>query len=172
MKIQKKAVDLTEMAIGILVLAVVVTIGAKILLNYRDTRLTDLDTNTVTNETTFINSTTDTLSATWVKSVDSCLNATSALPINSANYSVSINSVNGVATISNASTVGWNNVYCTYTVYNTTRPDYKLANDSVVGLGEYGSWFKIIVIVGVASLVLALLFSAFGKRDSEVSGSY
>lgn len=81
---KKSAVDLTDLAIGIVVLGIVVTVGATILINVRDTNTTG----------------------------------------------------------------------------NTA---YNLANSAATGLAEYGNWFKIIVIVGVAALVLSLIFMAFGR---------
>lgn len=167
METQKKSVvDLTDLAIGILVLGIVVTIGATILLNMRDTSLTNLNVITVTNEkiTTGTNNI-STLSKTWGKAVTSVTNATGGAAISSGNYTVSVNSANGVMSLNNrTSTYGfpWN---VTYTYYDTTRADWSLADDAGIGLGEYGNWFKIIVIVGVASLVLALIFMAFGSRS-------
>ena len=90
MKLQKSAVDLTDLAIGIVVLGIVVSVGATILVNVRDTNTTD-----------------------------------------------------GIA--------------------------YNLANDAATGLAEYGNWFNIIVIVGVAAVVLSLIFLAFGGRTGGMS---
>jgi hypothetical protein len=89
---RKSAVDLTDLAIGIVVLGIVVSVGATILVNVRDT--------------------------------------------NTAN------------TIS-----------------------YNLADDAATGLAEYGNWFKIIVIVGVAAVILSLIFLAFGNKDSGSRGT-
>jgi len=85
MQTLKKAVDLTDLALGIVVLGITVSIGATILLNVRDTN-TDSD-------------------------------------------------------------LAWN-----------------LSNDAAAGIGEYGNWFSIIVIVGVSAVVLSLIFMAFGRR--------
>ena len=84
---KKSAVDLTDLAIGIVVLGIVVSIGATILINVRDT-----------------------------------------------------NDENSIA--------------------------YNLSSDAATGLAEYGNWFDIIVIVGVAAVVLSLIFLAFGRRGS------
>lgn len=83
---KKSAVDLTDLAIGIVVLGIVVTVGATILINVRDT-----------------------------------------------------NTADSVA--------------------------YNLADDAATGIAEYGHWFKIIVIVGVAAVVLSLIFMAFGRNS-------
>ena len=91
MKQKTSAVDLTDLAIGIVVLGIVVSIGATILLNVRDT-----------------NTTGDT---------------------------------------------AWN-----------------LAGSAATGLAEYGNWFDILVIVGVAGVILALIFMAFGRRGGEGGG--
>ena len=82
---KKSAVDLTELAIGVVVLGIVVSIGATILINVRDT--------------------------------------------NTA----------GTAA-------------------------YNVSNAAAVGLAQYGNWFNILVIVGIAAVVLSLIFLAFGRR--------
>lgn len=82
---KKGMVDLTDLAIGIVVLGIVVSVGATILINVRDT-----------------------------------------------------------------------------STANTTS--YNLSDKAAIGLGEYGNWFKIIVIVGVAAVILGLIFMAFGRR--------
>jgi hypothetical protein len=93
LEFKKSAVDLTDLAIGIVVLGIVVSIGATILLNVRDTN-TSGDT-------------------------------------------------------------AWN-----------------VSNSAATGLAEYGNWFTIIVIVGVASVILALIFMAFGGRGSGGGMTY
>lgn len=98
-KLQKSAVDLTDLAIGIVVLGIVVSVGATILVNVRDTNYTLSPT---CNETSGI--------------LHGCGSA------------------------------------------------YNVADAAATGLAEYGNWFKIIVIVGVAAVVLSLIFLAFGGR--------
>jgi len=88
---KSSAVDLTDLAIGIVVLGIVVSIGATILLNVRDT-----------------------------------------------------NTENDTA--------------------------YNLAGAAATGLAEYGNWFDIIVIVGVAAVILSLIFMAFGRRGGSAGG--
>ena len=87
MELKKPAVDLSNLAIGIVVLAIVVSVGANVLINVRNTN-----------------------------------------------------------TASDAA--------------------YNVANQGAVGLAEYGNWFKTIVIVGVAAVVLSLIFMAFQGRGS------
>jgi len=91
--LKKSAVDLTELAIGIVVLGIIVSVGATILINVRDT-----------------------------------------------------NTAGGIA--------------------------YNLADDAATGIAEYGNWFKIIVIVGVAAVVLSLIFMAFGRRGGGTGTTY
>ena len=43
---------------------------------------------------------------------------------------------------------------------------YNVSNDAASGLGEYGNWFSIIIIVSIAAVILALIFSAFGGKGS------
>ena len=86
--LKKQAVDLTDLAIGIVVLGIVVSVGANVLINVRNT-----------------NTASDTA--------------------------------------------------------------YNLADSAATGIAEYGNWFKIIVIVGVAAVVLSLIFMAFGRRGGQ-----
>ena len=90
---RKGAVDLTELAIGVVVLGIVVSVGATVLINVRDT--------------------------------------------NTA----------GTAA-------------------------YNVSDKAALGLGEYGNWFKILVIVGIAAVILSLIFMAFGRRGGSVGSSY
>jgi len=59
------------------------------------------------------------------------------------------------------------NVRDTNTENNTA---YNLAGAAATGLGEYGNWFDIIVIVGVAAVILSLIFMAFGRRGGAGGG--
>ena len=90
LEVKHSAVDLTDLAIGIVVLGIVVSVGATILINVRDT--------------------------------------------------------------STAGTISYN-----------------LSEKAAIGIAEYGNWFKIIVIVGVAAVVLSLIFMAFGRGQGGVS---
>jgi len=173
MNIQKKAVDLTDLAIGIIVLAVVVSIGSTLLVGMRDARRTDLATVQTGNETIVPTTDGTALSNQWVKSVDYVLNVSGDMTISTVNYTTSVDAY-GVGRVANVTqwigqhNNGWN---VTYTWYNTSsRYDYTLSQNASVGLGEYGNWFKIIVIVGVAAVVLSLIFMAFGKGGSSMSG--
>ena len=46
---------------------------------------------------------------------------------------------------------------------------YNVSDKAAVGLGEYGNWFKIIVIVGVAAVILGLIFTAFGNKGNQAA---
>lgn len=46
---------------------------------------------------------------------------------------------------------------------------YNLSNAAAGGLAEYGNWFNIIVIVGVAAVILGLIFMAF--RPGRAGGA-
>lgn len=91
---KKSAMDLTELAIGIVILGIVVSVGATIMINVRDTN-----------------------------------------PDSSAAYNLSDSTANGLA--------------------------------------EYGNWFKILVIVGIAGGILTLIFMAFARpQEAEGGGQY
>ena len=175
-KISKHAVDLTELAVGIILLGIVVSIGATIIINVRDSRLSDLDTVTTYNETVTPTRATH-LANKWGIGVTRIYNHTTGEVILTGNYSVSISEVDGLITLSNATAsnsygYGANSWNVTYNWYNTSRADWKLADEAATGLAEYGNWFKIIVIVGVAAVVLSLIFMAFSRREGDVGISY
>jgi len=173
MQTLKKAVDLTDLAVGIIILGITVTIGATILIKVRDARLTDLDTVTVTNETlTTVTEVGETLAHPWAESVSSCANDSSHTTIVAANYSLTVDSL-GKSVIKNVGHTLDNNSdwECTYTYYNVSRVDWDLPNSAAVGIGEYGNWFSIIVIVGVSAVILSLIFLAFGRGSSVGSSS-
>jgi len=173
METKKNAVDLTDLAVGILVLGIVVTIGANILINVRDSHLTDLTLDTTANESVDISATgTDTFANTWVSGTTAtCINASDGTAVGATNYAITVNAATGIGTITNTSVTTANNLSapwnCTYTSYDTTRADWALADDAATGIAEYGNWFDIIVIVGVAAVILSLIFMAFGRRDGE-----
>jgi len=174
-KFKKNPIDLTDLAIGIIILAITVAIGSILLIGIRDSRLTDLTVESVnetftggTSAVSFSSHTTD----TWVQGISVCVNGTNDTQIiPSGNYTFAISDF-GIGTITGTTGTDesndslWN---CNYTVYNTSRADWDLANNASIGLGEYGNWFKIIVIVGVAAVILSLIFMAFG-RGSEAGG--
>ena len=180
-EIKNSAVDLTDLAISIVVLGVIVSIGGSILITYRDTRLTDLDTFATNNESTSITQTTDALTNTWGKSVGNCYGDVnqSGVPgdianpptgyelITPANYTATISNLDGTITLQNATSFQFPNATCVYTSYNTSRADWDVTDKAAAGLGEYGNWFKILVIVGVAAVVLSLIFMAFGNRGGQ-----
>lgn len=177
---KKSAVDLTDLALGIVILGITVVIGSSILLNVRDNRLTDLSTVTVANESTYINNSADTLANTWFQSVSTCysnVTGTGTLAANtslaSGNYTVTVSSLDGTATITNATSAVFPDAACTYTYYNTSEAQWNLPNQAAIGLSEYGNWFDIIVIVGIAGLILSLIFMAFANRgNSQGSVAY
>ena len=172
MEIRKNAVDLTDLAVGITILGIVVAIGATILVNIRNNAVTELSTYSVVNESVSPTDSGVQFAEGWFSGLTTCNNATSGEVINSANYTVSINSENGVGTIVNLTDTFPNPWKCTYSVYNTSEAQYDLPNKAAIGLGEYGNWFDIIVIVGVAAVVLSLIFLAFGRREQAGSVGY
>jgi hypothetical protein len=171
---KKSAVDLTELAIGIVTLGIIVSIGSVIIVKQRDTHFDELTTARTNNETITASGSATQLSHYWGKSVIAVTNSTpTSGAIDSANYTTAVND-NGAMTITfNAAShyIG-NAVNVTYDWYNTSsRIDWTLSNQASAGLGEYGNWFKILVIVGVASVVLALIFMAFGRGRGGMGGS-
>ena len=177
MKIRKNPVDLTDLAIGIIILGLVASIGAYILLGVRDARLTDLPVLTTANETVTPSAYFE-LANAWGVSVGTVTNATGAQIIASTDYTSTVNPTSGIIEMSNSTSTSLRNVSdddwnVSYTRYDITRADWDLPNNASIGLAEYGNWFKIIIIVGIAGLILALLFLAFGNKGSgEIGGTY
>jgi hypothetical protein len=164
---KKSAVDLTELAIGIVILGITVGIGAVVIHNMATSQITNVGTYSVLLEGVTPYPSGANLAVTWGKSVDYCQNGTTNV-INSPNWTTSINPSNGVMTISNAtSTFGSQAWKCNYTVYNVSDIRYNTPIQAEIGLAEYGNWFKILVIVGIAAAVLGLIFLAFGRGNTS-----
>jgi|TARA_R100000501_G_C2600106_1_gene97435 hypothetical protein len=174
MKYKKSAIDLTDLALGIVILGIVVSIGAVILTKVRDSSLDELDTFTVHNETVLVSNATDT-TISGGKSLTTVQNASSGLELTAANYTFTPATTAGAdATIDWTSVYNGSNVNISYVSYNSSDPRYSLANNATIGLAEYGNWFDIIVIVGVAGVILSLIFLAFGNANSnkDLGSSY
>ena len=175
LKEKKSAIDLTELAIGVVILGVIVSVGATVLITTINAQVENLPNYRVNNETvTTVNQLGDNLAVQWVKSIDFVHNASSTTILNSGNYTSSINSGNGIGTIfatstSNFNGTSWN---VSYTVYNISDARYTLPNQAAVGISEYGNWFKILVIVGISAVVLSLIYLAFGKSSQDSGVGY
>lgn len=145
------------------------------MVNLQSNRLTDLTTYSTANETVNASDSGTALTNGWFESITSVTNTTGGeTVVASGNYTTSTNGFGiGTITFDGSSPYLNENVNVTYSSYNTTsRADYTVAGDAATGLAEYGNWFDIIVIVGVAALILALIFMAFGRSGRETSVSY
>jgi|TARA_Y100000034_G_C6907569_1_gene421659 hypothetical protein len=176
MKNKNSAVDLTDLAIGIMILGITVSIGAVILLNVRDSQVSEIDTYAVTNESHTATTATN-MTNTGVKSFTGVTNATDGTAIPVTNYTGTVSATPtsfGNVNVKAASEYSGKTIFVSYDAYNVTDPRYELADKAAIGLSEYGNWFDIIVIVGVAGLILALIFMAFGNRGQGqgAGGSY
>ena len=174
---KNSAVDLTDLALGIVVLGIVVSVGSIILIGVRDTSLTDSSVYATANETvTGSNTTAVSLDNAWFNGITSVVNATDGAAVGSGNYTTSINTATGQGQfLVVGSEFNGESLNVSYNSYNTTgNPAWTLGNDAALGLAEYGDWFDIIVIVGIAAVILALIFMAFGGRGASagVGGSY
>lgn len=175
---KKGAVDLTDLAISIIVLGIVVSVGATILINMRDAQVSELGTHAVVNETVTLASGHGNLANYLLSSFSGLTNISSASgPVNgsyipTSNYTTNLDS--GHFDL-DTSSIYYNesSLNASYTHYNYTDARYSVPNDASTGLLEYGNWFKIIVIVGIAAVLLSLIFIAFGRRGGvgESGGS-
>lgn len=170
---KKSAVDLTDLAIGIVVLGVTVVIGASILLNVRDSQLTDLALNSASQNVTGSNTTATQLTNAWYNGLTSVVNQTNiSQVVPASNYTITTNAATGKASILvNGATWNAKGMTVTYTHYDTTDERFSLPDSAATGLAEYGNWFNILVIVGIAAVILALIFMAFSNRGGGVEGS-
>jgi hypothetical protein len=170
-KEKKAAIDLTELALGVIVLGIVVSIGATILINFRDSRLTSTSTYSINNETAAsVTEAGVTLNQAYFQSTIAVTNATGGEVIPTSNYTL-VADASGFPTISVAGSLYNNsNLNVSYNYYNVSEPQYALPDDAAGGLAEYGNWFTILVIVGVAAVVLSLIFLAFGRRGAAEGG--
>lgn len=172
---KKSAVDLTELALGIVILGIVVAIGATILTNFRDNRVDSLPVMTTTNETvTTVTYSGEPLANNWVTGITKVVNASGGQTIASGNYSLTVDPNSGLSTIKSINSGHYNNTdwKVTYTSSNTSDPQYAIPNQAAIGLGEYGNWFDILVIVGIAAVVIGLIFMAFGNRQGGTQSTY
>lgn len=174
---KKSAVDLTGLAVGIIILGLVVTIGASIMTTFRNAQVDSLPTYQVANETlTTVTAAGETLTKPWVAGVITYTNASNGSIINPGNFSLSVDSVMGTSVITSITNSIYNNsnVNVTYNAYNISDPRYNVADSTLVGLTEFGDWFNILVIIGIAAVILGLIFMVFGNRssDSGYTGAY
>ncbi len=172
---KRSAIDLTELAIGIILIGIVVSIGAYILLTFRNTRTDNLPSYqyAVNESVKAVNETGVTLTGRWVSTIDVVTNASTNTNLPTGNYTVVVNPDFGTSVLKYSSATGATNnsvVNVTYSVRNTSDTQWSIPNNASIGLGEYGNWFKIIVIIGAAALVLALIYMMLGGKDSSSSG--
>lgn len=162
--------NLSDLALAIMVLGIVVSIGGVIMTNYKTSQVTNLPVLSDSDLSINVTTTGVTLEKVWVKDITSCtlVNGTS---VGSSNYNLAVSPDFGTGVLSATTGSGFKNMNwnCTYGYYDTTDVRYDLPSDAAVGLAEYGNWFKILVIVGVAAVVLGLIFMAFGKSSSSSS---
>ena len=168
---KNSAIDLTDVALSIVILGITVAVGTQIIGTYRDSRLTALPTYAVTNETQNVTTTGVELSTEWFQSVALATNSTGGQTIPANNYTTTTNGF-GKATISAVADSPWasDNWNITYNVRNTSDPQWAIANDAQVGLATYGDWFTIIAVISIAGLVLGLLFLTLGNKGNNVTG--
>ena len=166
-------IDLSSFAVSILVLGIVAAIGAIVLTGFRDVAPTTAYT--IYNET--LPSNVSNAAYAYLKNpgcegVSSCMNASNGANILPGNYTVSVptdtSQMCGIKANYAALVHSWN---CTYTGGNISSPAYDIANKAIIGVSEYQNWFKILVIVAVAALILGLIFLAFKPKDSSM-GTY
>jgi len=163
---------LTTLALTVLILGIIVTIGASLMLNLRDNQRADVATLTATNETVtqaqFQTAAGDPLTKAWGVSVKTVINETGHVTLDSANYTTTVDSVSGIMSFKNATeNIYGDNWKVTYYYYDTTDPRYSLPNDTAIGIGEFGNWFDIIIIIGIAGLIISLIYLGLGSKSSS-----
>lgn len=172
---KKSAVDLTDLAYGIIILGITVAIGATILTKFSVSRVDSLPTfNTINETVTTVTASGETLSQPWVTSITRAVNATGGQTIAPGNYTLTVNPDTGSSVIKSITSGHYNNTNwkVTYISRNLSDQQYAVPNSAAVGLGEYANWFDIIVIIGIAAVIIGLIFMAFGNRDTGTSASY
>ena len=171
--------NLTEFAIAIIVLGITATVGISVLLGMRNSQITTLPTYQVANEsvtTTSWTSAGKTLAVQGCSGVTTVINGTDSAAtgnvIDAGNYSVTVTGehycvLNNLTSFGTAA--GDDTWYVTYSPYNVSDPRFSLPDKASIGIGEYGSWFKVLVIVVIAGIILGLIMNSFG-RPSNSSG--
>lgn len=98
-------------------------------------------------------------------SVSAITNKTSATAIPSTNYTVSST---GRISFTSGDSLGINNSdwNVTYT-YRYGDEAYTAGNETIVGLGTFASFWDIIVLAVIITIVIGLLIAAFGGRQNR-----
>lgn len=80
----------------------------------------------------------------------------------------------GVFTIVNTNYLyNWVSITWGWNYLDSRASDYNVAGDALVGLLEFGNWFDIIVIIGIAGLILGIIFIGFkGSKEESISVNY
>ena len=167
---KNSAIDLTDVALSIVILGITVAVGTQIIGTYRDSRLTALPNYAVNNESQNVTTTGVELSTEWFQSVATATNE-SGFTIPATNYTTSTNAFGkGTITADAGSPFASQNWNVSYNVANTSDPQWAIANNAQVGLATYGDWYTIIVVIAIAGLVLGLLFLTLGNKGNNVTG--
>jgi len=121
----------------------------------------------VANETwaTASNSTNATLTYPFIKSVTNVTNTTNGAPLASTNYTIYLDQGKIILTTGDADLYfeGYN-INVSYTYYAQTAESSIAVNETLKGIGDFGDWMPLIVIVIAASIILGLVLNTFLKR--------
>ena len=170
---KKSAIDLTELAIGIVILGVIVSIGARILVTTRDSQLTNIGSYEVGNETALAVTESGTqLSTAWFKDVSTVTYQTNGSVVGSGEYTTTIDGYGKMSIATNGGNANNTGLNVTYNVYNVSDPRFDVPDKAITGLAEYGNWFTILVVIGIASIVLSLIFLSLAGGKNKGGQSF
>jgi hypothetical protein len=184
MKINKKGnIDMTGIALSIIILGIVCAVGILITQNVATSQITNTNIIRVNNETgsTALSPTAPMhTQVIWVNEPTDVLTLYTANNGTVCTSNVTTTVSEGTATLtmtsaSQSSPNACNNTVMnvTYNRYNASDPRFDVASKASIGLGEYGNWFKIIVIVAISAVILGLIFTAFrGNAEGGSGQSY
>jgi len=152
-------------AMGIIVLVIIISIGAKTLMTVQDTQ-TDYIWDAVVNESvTLLNGTNVSLAQTGVDSANFTLTNMS-MTLGSGNYT--LHATDGkVFLLANATGIinntAWNASYG-YNYHIDLTADYNATNNGLDAVGTYSDFFVVIVVVMILGIIVSM-FGSLGRRD-------
>ena len=149
-------------AIGIIVLVIIISIGAKVLMTVQDTQ-TSYIWDTVTNESiTLYNGTNVSLANTGIDSTNFALsNVTYTL--GAGNYTLYETDGKVMLTQNTSNATAFNASYG-YNYHNDPLDDYNVTADGLTSVGTYSEFFVVIVVVMILGIIVGM-FGNLGRRD-------
>lgn len=166
-------VDLSKFALSIVVLGIVASIGAVIMLGVRDSSDPVIEAVKLNLTTATYNNTIADIHG-FVNPCSALQNGTESVKFwNGTAVDYNINAARGTLEIleQGQDVQAGGGISFNITNHYKCTADYNLSNNAALGLGEYGNWFSILVIVSIAAVIIGLIMLAFRPTGGQAIGS-